>query len=101
MHMADSLRGRRIAIEGFCGDGATGSGDLPRPVDAGGSQRGEGEDIHFVAFAEDGPEKRGANWVDKEVVTDGQFISSRKPDDIPAFSRALIEMPGNAKERAA
>jgi len=32
----------------------------------------------------------GANWVDKEVVTDGQFISSRKPDDIPAFNQALI-----------
>ncbi|HEY1984664.1 MAG TPA: type 1 glutamine amidotransferase domain-containing protein [Terracidiphilus sp.] len=33
----------------------------------------------------------GANWVDQEVVTDGQFIFSRKPDDIPAFSRAIIE----------
>ena len=33
----------------------------------------------------------GANWVDQEVVTDGQFITSRKPDDIPAFSRAIIE----------
>lgn len=33
----------------------------------------------------------GANWVDKEVVRDGQFISSRKPDDIPAFSDAIIE----------
>lgn len=33
----------------------------------------------------------GANWVDKEVVTDGQFISSRKPDDIPAFNHAFIE----------
>lgn len=33
----------------------------------------------------------GANWVDQEVVTDGQFITSRKPDDIPAFSRAVIE----------
>jgi protease I len=33
----------------------------------------------------------GAKWVDKEVVTDGQFITSRKPDDIPAFNRALIE----------
>ncbi|MFZ0273792.1 MAG: type 1 glutamine amidotransferase domain-containing protein [Acidobacteriaceae bacterium] len=32
----------------------------------------------------------GAIWVDKEVVTDGQFISSRKPDDIPAFSKTLI-----------
>jgi len=33
----------------------------------------------------------GAQWVDQEVVTDGQFIFSRKPDDIPAFSKAIIE----------
>src|ERR1700728_2879169 len=33
----------------------------------------------------------GANWVDKEVVNDGQFISSRKPEDIPAFRKALLE----------
>lgn len=33
----------------------------------------------------------GAKWVDKEVATDGQFISSRKPDDIPAFSKAIIQ----------
>ncbi len=33
----------------------------------------------------------GAKWVDQEVVTDGQFIFSRKPDDIPAFNRAVIE----------
>lgn len=32
----------------------------------------------------------GANWVDKEVVVDGQFITSRKPGDIPAFSREII-----------
>jgi protease I len=33
----------------------------------------------------------GARWVDKDVVTDGQFITSRKPDDLPDFNRALIE----------
>ncbi len=33
----------------------------------------------------------GARWVDQEVVSDGQFITSRKPDDIPAFSRTIIE----------
>jgi protease I len=33
----------------------------------------------------------GANWVDQEVVSDGQFITSRKPDDFPAFSKTLIE----------
>jgi len=32
----------------------------------------------------------GANVVDQEVVTDGNFITSRKPDDIPAFSQAII-----------
>jgi protease I len=43
----------------------------------------------------------GANWVDKEVVTDGQFISSRKPDDIPAFDRTLIDMLAKAKREKA
>jgi protease I len=33
----------------------------------------------------------GANWVDQEVAIDGTFITSRKPDDIPAFSRAVID----------
>jgi protease I len=33
----------------------------------------------------------GAKWVDQEVVSDGQFITSRKPDDLPAFNRTLIE----------
>ena len=33
----------------------------------------------------------GANVVDQEVVQDGQLITSRKPDDIPAFSEALIK----------
>ncbi len=32
----------------------------------------------------------GVEWVDQEVVVDGSFITSRKPDDIPAFNRNLI-----------
>ena len=32
----------------------------------------------------------GAHVVDKEAVTDGQFITSRNPDDIPAFNRAIV-----------
>ena len=32
----------------------------------------------------------GGKWVDKEVVEDGNLISSRKPDDLPAFNRTLI-----------
>jgi protease I len=34
----------------------------------------------------------GANWVDNEVVTDGKLVTSRKPDDIPAFNREMIRM---------
>ena len=43
----------------------------------------------------------GANWVDKEVAVDGNFITSRKPDDIPAFSGALIGMLEQTKIKAA
>lgn len=33
----------------------------------------------------------GADWVDEEVVTDQGIVTSRKPQDIPAFSRKMIE----------
>ncbi len=33
----------------------------------------------------------GGNWVDQEVVTDQGLVSSRKPDDIPAFNKKMIE----------
>lgn len=36
-------------------------------------------------------ENAGARWRDAEVVTDGHLITSRKPDDIPAFTRAVID----------
>ena len=36
-------------------------------------------------------ENAGARWVDQEVVTDRGIVSSRKPDDIPAFNRKMIE----------
>jgi protease I len=33
----------------------------------------------------------GGTWVDREVVTDHGLVTSRKPDDIPAFSKKMIE----------
>ena len=33
----------------------------------------------------------GGDWVDEEVVVDGNLITSRQPDDIPAFNRQLIK----------
>ncbi len=37
-------------------------------------------------------ENAGANVLDEQVVVDGNLITSRKPDDIPAFNEALIAM---------
>ena len=33
----------------------------------------------------------GATWVDEEVVVDGTLITSRKPDDLPAFCREIVK----------
>lgn len=34
----------------------------------------------------------GGNWVDQEVVVDGNLVTSRKPADLPAFNRAVNEL---------
>ncbi len=34
----------------------------------------------------------GANWVDQETVLDGNLLTSRNPDDIPAFNQAMVQM---------
>ncbi|GGY02219.1 DJ-1/PfpI/YhbO family deglycase/protease [Massilia dura] len=33
----------------------------------------------------------GAEWSDEQVVVDGKLVTSRKPDDIPAFNQAILE----------
>ncbi|MGD8342438.1 MAG: type 1 glutamine amidotransferase domain-containing protein, partial [Desulfobacterales bacterium] len=38
----------------------------------------------------------GAEWIDQEVVVDGNLITSRTPDDLPAFMRAVIGAIQNA-----
>jgi protease I len=43
----------------------------------------------------------GANWVDEEVVVDHGLVTSRKPDDLPAFCAKMLEEFGEAKQRAA
>ncbi|NIH78278.1 type 1 glutamine amidotransferase domain-containing protein [Amycolatopsis viridis] len=42
----------------------------------------------------------GAEWVDEEVVTDTGLVTSRKPDDLPAFCRKLVEEFAEGKHRA-
>lgn len=46
----------------------------------------------------------GAEWVDEEVVVDGNLVSSRKPDDLPAFNAKVVEvfaaaLPAEQSER--
>jgi protease I len=46
----------------------------------------------------------GGNWVDEEVVSDKGLVTSRKPDDIRAFNRKMIEEfaePSHRREHAA
>ena len=38
----------------------------------------------------------GANWVDAEVVVDGNLITSRNPNDLPAFCRAIVSALSNS-----
>lgn len=41
---------------------------------------------------QDDMREAGAEWVDEEVVIDGNLITSRNPDDVPAFNKALMGM---------
>ena len=45
----------------------------------------------------------GAEWIDQEVLVDGNIVTSRKPDDLPAFNREMIKLFGQSrgKTRAA
>jgi protease I len=40
----------------------------------------------------------GAKWVDREVVEDNGVVTSRKPDDIPAFNKKIVELFSQAGE---
>jgi protease I len=41
----------------------------------------------------------GAEWMDQEVVVDNNLVSSRKPDDIPAFNREMLKLFGQRTAR--
>lgn len=50
----------------------------------------EGRTVTSFFSIKDDMVNAGANWVDREVVRDGNLISSRTPDDLPAFCRTII-----------
>jgi protease I len=41
----------------------------------------------------------GGNWVDREFVQDGNWVTSRQPSDIPAFNRGMIDLFSRARRR--
>ena len=43
----------------------------------------------------------GGEWVDQEVVVDGNLVTSRKPDDLPAFNREILALFGSTLAREA
>ncbi len=43
----------------------------------------------------------GAKWVDREVVEDNGLVTSRKPDDLPAFNTKIVEAFSEASQREA
>jgi protease I len=56
----------------------------------------EGRRVTSVQAIADDLRNAGAEWEDSEVVVDGNLISSRRPDDLPAFMRATIEVAAHA-----
>lgn len=52
----------------------------------------KGKKATGVVAIKDDMVNAGANFVDAEVVRDGNLITSRKPDDLPAFCREMIEV---------
>jgi protease I len=57
----------------------------------------KGKTMTCVSAVKDDVINAGANYVDKEVVVDGNLISSRTPPDLPAFCREIIKALSGAK----
>jgi protease I len=56
----------------------------------------EGRRVTSYPSIADDMRNAGADWEDAEVVVDGHLISSRRPDDLPAFMRATIDVAAHA-----
>jgi protease I len=55
----------------------------------------KGKKLTSVFAIKDDLVSAGANYVDQEVVVDGKLITSRVPDDLPAFCREIIKLLGD------
>jgi protease I len=60
----------------------------------------EGRRLTSYHTIQDDLKNAGADWVDEEVVVDGQLVTSRQPDDLPAFNREMLRVFEEAGVRA-
>jgi len=51
----------------------------------------KGKNVTSYISIKDDMENAGGKWTDEEVVVDGNLITSRKPEDLPAFCREIIK----------
>jgi len=61
----------------------------------------EGRRVTSYPTIADDLRNAGAEWEDAEVIVDGNLVTSRRPDDLPAFMRALIAVAVGAAEPVA
>lgn len=54
----------------------------------------EGRSLTSFNTLQDDIRKAGGNWKDEKVVVDGNWVSSRQPDDIPAFNQEMLALFG-------
>jgi len=59
-----------------------------------------GRNVTSYHTIQDDLRNAGAKWVDKEVVRDGNWVSSRQPSDIPAFNREMILLFSEPRAKA-
>ncbi len=75
--------------------------DLSRAVGAVFDAGAQGQARHLLLRHQGRREQRRRRYVDEEVVRDGNLITSRKPDDLPAFMQAIIQAVREAKPAVA
>jgi protease I len=59
----------------------------------------DGRTLTSYPTLQDDIRNAGGSWVDRELVEDGNWVSSRKPDDLPAFNEGMVKLFARVKER--
>lgn len=90
---ADSLRmveEVQQAVRDFLSSGRTVAAICHAPWVLASAGVASGRNMTSYETIQDDMRNAGANWSDEEVVIDDNLITSRKPDDLPAFNQAII-----------